>query len=65
MSSKRDLSPQLDEKGKAGLYVEFGGPPRWRTITHGTAAEVAAFLRELADDIERAGSMSVTGGDAQ
>ena len=53
MSGRRDLSPLLDEKGRAGLYVEIGSP-RWRTMTHGAAAEIAAFLRELADDVERA-----------
>jgi hypothetical protein len=53
VSSKRDLSPRVDESGHIRLYVEVGGPS-WRTFTSATPPEAAAWLRELADDVERA-----------
>lgn len=53
----RDLRPQVDGFGNISVAVVIGGgdvEPR-ETGASSTPAAVARFLRELADDVERAG----------
>lgn len=56
----RDLGPHVDRFGNISVKVEIGGGPGAAPETRGTGASnkpatVAKFLRELADDVERAG----------
>jgi hypothetical protein len=56
----RDLAEHVDRFGNIGVDVEIGGGPgtAGQTRTTGASARpamVARFLRELADDVERAG----------
>jgi hypothetical protein len=57
----RDLSEHVDRFGKIAVSVEIGGGPGTRSAPQTTAASAppalaARFLRELADDIEHAGT---------
>jgi hypothetical protein len=50
----RDLSPQLDEFGNIAVDVTIGGGPGAADRVTGASAgplAVAAFLRDLADDM--------------
>jgi hypothetical protein len=50
----RDLSPQVDRFGNIGVDVTIGnGPGAGERVTGASnkPLEVAAFLRELADDV--------------
>jgi hypothetical protein len=57
----RDLRPHVDRFGNISVTVEIGGGPGTAdTEKRGTGASnkpaaVAAFLRQLADDVEAAG----------
>jgi hypothetical protein len=61
MAYTRDLSPHVDRFGNISVKVEIGdgpGTPAADTRLTGASARpatVAKFLRELADDVERAG----------
>jgi len=58
----RDLSPQLDEFGKISVEVMLGGGPGAAERLTGASAPpetVAAFLRELADDVAALASPEV------
>jgi hypothetical protein len=60
MSYTRDLSPHVDRFGNIAVDVQIGGGPGCDGEPHETGASakpatVARFLRELADDVERAG----------
>lgn len=57
----RDLSEHLDRFGNIAVTVEIGDGPGTRSEPRTTGASakpstVARFLRELADDIEHAGT---------
>lgn len=50
----RDLSPQVDRFGNVAVHVAIGGGPgaaERETGASATPQTVAAFLRELADDV--------------
>ena len=61
MTVNRNLSPHLDRFGNIRVDVTIGAQPDDRqTGANAPPATVARFLRELADDIERAGSLPST-----
>jgi hypothetical protein len=49
----RDLSPYIDRFGHISVSVEIGHDTKRATGANNTPIVVAAFLRELADDIAR------------
>jgi hypothetical protein len=55
----RDLTGHVDRFGNISVEVEIGGGPGTGghriTGASATPATIARFLRELADDVERAG----------
>jgi hypothetical protein len=60
MTWERDLAEHVDRFGNISVDVAIGGGPgatgeKRSTGASATPATVAAFLRELADDVERAG----------
>jgi hypothetical protein len=57
---ERDLAEHVDRFGNISVSVEIGGGPGTTVTPRPTGASasppaVARFLRELADDVERAG----------
>jgi hypothetical protein len=60
VTPERDLRGHVDRFGNISVAVEIGGGPGARpdkrpTGANATPATVARFLRDLADDVERAG----------
>lgn len=53
----RDLNPYIDRFGHISVTVEIGHDAKRATGANNTPTAVAAFLRELADDIERTSGM--------